>query len=70
MKKTAETLGDRLRIARDSKGLSQKQVAEAIKKETTAYGHYERGRIKTGISGPCGLAIVNATCGMKLLNPE
>lgn len=44
MIKNANSFSDRLREARIAKGLNQEQVAIAIGKTTSAYGHYERGR--------------------------
>lgn len=44
MKEPLDTVASRLRYTRKNLNKSQADVAQAIGKTTTAYGHYERGR--------------------------
>ena len=40
-------MGNKLKIAREKNGLTQKQVAETVGIAESAYQRYERGRIPT-----------------------
>lgn len=41
-----ETVGNDLRLARQAKGMTQKQVAAVLKKYQPDYSQYETGRIE------------------------
>ena len=41
-----ETVGNNLRLARQAKGMTQKQVAAVLKKYQPDYSQYETGRIE------------------------
>ena len=45
-KSIAKTVGDNLKAARKAKGLTQKQVADALKKYQSDYSEYETGKIQ------------------------
>jgi XRE family transcriptional regulator, regulator of sulfur utilization len=62
--------GERIRLARLQRGLSQENMADLLSLSTTAYGDIERGKTELTISRLTQIASILDTTAIRLLSDE
>lgn len=62
--------GERIRLARLQRGLSQENMADLLSLSTTAYGDIERGKTELTISRLTQIAAILDTTAIRLLSDE
>ncbi|GAA4447621.1 hypothetical protein GCM10023091_42870 [Ravibacter arvi] len=68
--KSFEYVPERIRLARQAKGLSQENMADALHISTTAYGDLERGKTELTLSRLASVCAILEIPIAQLLSPD